>query len=394
LTSNEANWICFQLGAREHYVIPHALHDHQRLAQLVTDYWHHPGSPLGNKNLRGRFREELPQTCVTSFNNRYILFEGWHRVLKHEGWGLVMKRNKWFQQQSVKYLRSLQAASYNLFCYSYAAQDMLREARLRSWKTVLGQIDPGPIEEDIVLQEVKKYPQYRSEWHPAPQAYWDNWYQECELASEIIVNSEWSKRALIMKGIAADKLQLLPLLYSPSQEMLAFDRQYPNAFTKMRPMKVLVLGQVILRKGVARIIEAAQQLVHEPIEFVMAGPVGISPVPDLPNMKWLGRIPRIDVDYYFKNADVFLFPTLSDGFGLTQLEAQAWKLPAIVSKNCGSVVEHGVTGWVLDEITGTSIANVLREIINTPELLHRFGSRILARSTFQMQDLVHAFNKI
>jgi glycosyltransferase involved in cell wall biosynthesis len=47
-------------------------------------------------------------------------------------------------------------------------------------------------------------------------------------------------------------------------------------------------------------------------------------------------------DAFYERADLFLFPTLSDGFGLTNLEAQAWSLPIVASRFCGEVVRDGV----------------------------------------------------
>ena len=60
---------------------------------------------------------------------------------------------------------------------------------------------------------------------------------------------------------------------------------------------------------------------------------------DHPQVRWAGTVSREDTARYYRDADVFLFPTYSDGFGLTQLEAQAWKLPIIASVFCGAVVE-------------------------------------------------------
>ena len=54
---------------------------------------------------------------------------------------------------------------------------------------------------------------------------------------------------------------------------------------------------------------------------------------------------------FYKEADVFILPTLSDGFGLTQLEAQSWKLPVIASRHCGEVVRDGENGVVLEEVS-------------------------------------------
>ena len=108
------------------------------------------------------------------------------------------------------------------------------------------------------------------------------------------------------------------------------------------------------------------------MEFTFVGPIQISIPPDLlngPRVRWLGPVSRQATEEFYRNADVFLFPTFSDGFGLTQLEAQAWKLPVIATAFCGEVVQHGRNGWVLPEITPLSIATVLRELLRDPSRL-------------------------
>jgi glycosyltransferase involved in cell wall biosynthesis len=63
------------------------------------------------------------------------------------------------------------------------------------------------------------------------------------------------------------------------------------------------------------------------VEFTFVGPIQISMPTDLlnrPRERWLGPAPHRATNAFYRNADVFLFPTFSDGFGLTQLEAQAW----------------------------------------------------------------------
>lgn len=59
---------------------------------------------------------------------------------------------------------------------------------------------------------------------------------------------------------------------------------------------------------------------------------------------------------------MFLFPTLSDGFGLTQLEALGHGLPVIASEFCGRVVESGRNGVVLPELTAEAVAACVADL--------------------------------
>src|SRR6267154_5146377 len=196
-------WICVQVGAREHYSFPKELMAIGKLDLMITDYWATCRIPMKHaflKDLNGRRHPEIPNAKVMSFNLSSLGFEVFNR-LKSKGWDKVVNRNQWFQGKAVNYLKSLKHSPTHVFSYSYAARDIFRYAKSKGWKTVLGQIDPGPLEEEIVLQELKKFPAYQSEWQPAPTDYWRGWHEECNLADEIIVNSEWSYNALVQKGI-------------------------------------------------------------------------------------------------------------------------------------------------------------------------------------------------
>jgi glycosyltransferase involved in cell wall biosynthesis len=133
-----------------------------------------------------------------------------------------------------------------------------------------------------------------------------------------------------------------------------------------------------LRKGVAQLLEAVKLLSGEQVEFWFVGPTQISVPEDLrlhPQIRWLGVAPRVAVDSYYRDADVFILPTLSDGFGLTQLEAQAWKLPVIATRYCGDVVRDGLNGVILEEVSGREIADVLLEFLRSPEKLAAMSAR-------------------
>jgi glycosyltransferase involved in cell wall biosynthesis len=120
------------------------------------------------------------------------------------------------------------------------------------------------------------------------------------------------------------------------------------------------------------VLEAMHLLKDSPIEFSIVGKEQMEIPSDLranPRIRWIGPVPRTSVADCYQQADVFLFPTLSDGFGMTQLEAQAWKLPVIASRFCGDVVEHGRNGWLLPEVSGQAISERLSDCVRHPEML-------------------------
>src|SRR5262249_9163010 len=269
-------WFCFQLGAREHYAIPRALFRMGVLQRLITDAWVAPSFFLRKissrtASLKERFHCELRDAPVTAFNSSLIMFETFARARGLREWGKILARNQWFQDKLISYLRCSQLSTTDdyqpiLLSYSYTALGPFRYAKSQGWKTVLVQIDPGSEEEKIVAQEASRVPELAGEWQRAPTEYWASWREECDLADRIVVNSEWSREGLIRAGVPAEKLSVIPLAYeSPEvsrcrvatslqgdhKSAVRTPRTYPERFTCERPLRVLFLGQVNLRKGVA-----------------------------------------------------------------------------------------------------------------------------------------------
>ena len=115
---------------------------------------------------------------------------------------------------------------------------------------MLGQIDPGPPEEAHTCAGFFEANSGQSgAWQPAPDVYWKDWRQECQLADRIVVNSKWSEQALLQEGVSAEKIRVVPLAYDAPPEAADFEHAYPPAFTTERPLRLLFLGQVNLRKG-------------------------------------------------------------------------------------------------------------------------------------------------
>ena len=376
-------WFCCQLGAREHYAVPRALHRSGALQWLFADAWIMPGHPLGlfKQSLRERYHVELADADVFSANVSLLAFEAQARLNGLTGWSRIMARNQWFQKQALRQLSSIVHRPSSLeaptvFAYSYAARDIFRWAKAQGWRTVLGQIDAGPEMSRIVQRLEQRYQEYQSHSDCPREVYWKGWREECALADRIIVNSDWSRKAMEMEGIDTGKVRVIPLAYSPPADSIAFRREYPAAFSPQRPMRILFLGQVNLAKGLVPLLETADLMLGEPVEFSIVGPVHVV-LPEKwrrhPQIRWLGSVPRGQAAKHYRSADVFLFPTFSDGFGLTQLEAQAWQLPVVASRFCGDVVKDGLNGRQLEDVSAADIAQALRRLLVAPAELTRMA---------------------
>jgi len=154
------------------------------------------------------------------------------------------------------------------------------------------------------------------------------------------------------------------------------------------PLKVLWLGSVILRKGIPYLVEAARKLERQGVEFLLAGSLGISKqaVQSFPsNIKVLGRITRDQLGDYYRQAHLFVLPTLSDGFAITQLEAMAHGLPVVTTPNCGNVVTEGVDGFIVPPRDSQALADVIARLDADRPLLRAMSANTLL--TIQKYDL-------
>lgn len=272
------------------------------------------------------------------------------------------------------------------FGYSYESRQLLRELRVRNVLTVLCQTDCGPAYHSMIHTEQENWPEYaprRRSWWTHERTEWLK--EEWKLANTIIVNSEWTRQAIVSEGADPDKIEVLPLAYEGGQAtggegQNAGGGKLTTEGRSERALRVLFLGTVSIGKGIHYLVEAAKLLASEPLQFTVAGPLAISEeaVAKAPaNMHWLGHVPRALASEVYAQADVFVFPTLCDGFGLTQLEAMAHGLPVIATPNCGDVVQEGATGLIVPPRDSQALADALMKFVRNRSLVREMRVRCL-----------------
>src|SRR5690606_21335816 len=113
---------------------------------------------------------------------------------------------------------------------------------------------------------------------------------------------------------------------------------------------------------------AARQLGSD-FHFDIVGPIGISHEAVASascNVRFQGRANRCEVVEWYRQADVFVLPTLSDGFAITQIEAMAHGLPVVTTPCCGEVVTDGVDGFIIPPRDSQALAKALNRYIEEP----------------------------
>ncbi len=165
---------------------------------------------------------------------------------------------------------------------------------------------------------------------------------------------------------------------------------------------VLYLGGYELHKNVLNLLHAytfVAQALGEEYPLVLAGrkPEGASAhYPDYDGMiaraglgkyvRWIGYVDEEDKPLLYRNAEVFVFPSRREGFGLPPLEAMACGAPVVVSDG-GSLPEIvGRAGFVVgpDDVRG--MAGAIISLVLENDLaadLRRQGPRQAARFTWE-----------
>ena len=79
----------------------------------------------------------------------------------------------------------------------------------------------------------------------------------------------------------------------------------------------------------------------------------------------------------YASSDVFLFPSTSEGWGATCLEAQAAGVPVVATRSSGivEVVQHGVGGMLLPPNNITALADAVAELVRDASLRRAMGRR-------------------
>ncbi|HUN21662.1 MAG TPA: glycosyltransferase family 1 protein [Anaerolineales bacterium] len=187
-------------------------------------------------------------------------------------------------------------------------------------------------------------------------------------ANAVIAVSEHSKRDAIKRlGIPAEKIYVVPEGVEPSFMHVPQERIREEVRAKYRlPSRFLLsVGTIEPRKNLALLLDVILRVreKHPDVVLAIAGKdgwlvesfyaklkaLGLDDVnaADAP-VRLLGRVPDEDLPILLSMTQVFLYPSLYEGFGLPPLEAMACGAP-VVSSNASSLPEVvGTAGVLID----------------------------------------------
>ncbi len=160
---------------------------------------------------------------------------------------------------------------------------------------------------------------------------------------------------------------------------------------------VLHVGAIQVRKNVARLIEAFEQM-DPGWRLVLIGSAGygaeeilrrIEESPRRASIRWLGYVAAAERDRWYARARIFAFPSLDEGFGMPVLEAMAWGLPVVAARSSALPEVAGDAAWLVDPWRADELAEALRSLARDETLRERYVRLGRERaSSFRWEDAV------
>ncbi len=204
--------------------------------------------------------------------------------------------------------------------------------------------------------------------------------REYELADLIRVSSALAKESMIRHGIPRVKLFVCPQPVNRFQFAPPSDRRPP-----IGPLRVCYVGSLDMRKGFIYLLLAARAAGPTKFRLEFVGATG-----DRGSKALLAR-ERVGLDVTvnpgdpvpaYHRAELFVLPSLEDGFGFVVAEAMSCGLPVVVSDRCGAAewVQPGDSGWIVPAGDEKVLATVLDQALNRRHRLVEMGRAARARA--------------
>lgn len=203
---------------------------------------------------------------------------------------------------------------------------------------------------------------------PGARLYWGTWLPwVVSRADRIVADSQCTKRDLMrLMGVAEEKIRVIHLAaepaFRPITDALAL-AQVRKRFNLTKPF-VLYVGTVEPRKNLERVMEAwaaVKRRTKLPHQLVVAGRLdwAYEKVSDLVrrleikrDVVFTGYVRDEELPLLYNACDLFVFPSLYEGFGMPVLEAMACGVPVLTS-NTSSIPEVAGDAAILVDPTDT-----------------------------------------
>lgn len=205
------------------------------------------------------------------------------------------------------------------------------------------------------------------------------------------------KDKLVEKGIKEEKLEVIPNGVNVDDFNLSKDEvERVREKYRLNETTVMFAGTITPRKGVEYLIKAAEILKRKDVLFLIVGNTNldrecVERVMDYAKkndlkVKFTGFVPYEDLKALYSACDIFVLPSLEEGFGIVLTEALASGNP-LIGTNVGGIsmqIRDGWNGFLVEPGDEKQLAERIKYLIDNEEERIRMGknSRKLAEEEF------------
>jgi glycosyltransferase involved in cell wall biosynthesis len=322
-------------------------------------------------------RRSLPEGVPTNrvrqvATVREVLFVAAHRdpVPEAVQFRLMLMRSARFDKKVSQVVHS---DDYAVVGTSGSALHTLRAARLLGVRAILNcPIAHHEFAERLLTEEATLQPAFAKtlQYHKFGSRFRDRLQQEIAQADYILTLSTFQRRTFANAGVNEAKIITIPLGVD-----LELFRPQPRLDGS--PLRVIFVGQLTQRKGLSYVLDGFNLAAIPNAELLLVGREVQSSDPwtRQHNVRHISHVARWELPRIYQDADIFVLPSLIEGFGLTALEAMASGLPVIVSENtfAHDIVRDGVDGYVVPIRDARAIADRLRFLYESPYERRQLG---------------------
>lgn len=250
--------------------------------------------------------------------------------------------------------------------YNSASLEVFRWAKRRGLKCILDQtIGHSRSFNRIMSEEYRRHPDFFPDFNLLRDEAWiQKEDEEMALADLVVVGSEFCYQSMIENGCPPEKLRIIPYGYD---EFLFPDVKPTRRSLTGRPVEFLFVGAIHPRKGIAYLLKAFEDISPDEASLTL---IGVSVLPSSTferythRVRHIPQIPRSEVAAYFRQADVFVFPSLFEGSALVLYEAIGAGLGIIQSAASGTGVSADKSnGVVLNQVSVQSLTEGIENLL-------------------------------
>lgn len=238
----------------------------------------------------------------------------------------------------------------------------------------------APYIRSIILKELNLNDSYKKSLKVKLKSYNKTkskyYFNEIKAADYFLVSSNFVEKSLCEYGVDKAKIINVPYGVDISDFTLKdYNKKKPN-----KKIKFLFVGRVEAAKGIYYLFEAFKQLTHLDIELLVVGSIEMN-IKELANcsenIKFLGPVNKKEISKIYQNVDVYVMPSLWEGFSLTIFEAMASGLPVIASKNSGAegVITDYEQGFIVETCSIEELVNKITWFYQNPSSIEPMGNK-------------------